>query len=77
MTDQPPNPPAFPRSDSGHAYAQDGMTTLDVFAAAALPATIKTAIEARLTGEEFLKSCAEPAYAIAEAMLEEKARREA
>jgi hypothetical protein len=76
MSDEPENPPAFPRPGFDQpAGLQDGMTLRDYFAAAALPAII-TAVAAKdhtpavnLEGATVEERIAYDAYKVADAML--------
>ena len=76
MSDQIPNPPAFPRPDmivEGHVGGgSDGMTLRDYFAAKAMAAALsEVGVDTALTSDEELAAAS---YQLADAMLKERAK---
>lgn len=81
MSDNPPNPPAFPvegnyTSDVGQIYPIDyGMSLRDYFAGRAIPSVIRMCVTDQLeNGETVEELFARKAYQVADAMLAERSK---
>jgi hypothetical protein len=75
MSEKPENPPAFP-ARGGVYIDQNGMTLRDYFAAAALQGLLaRGAKKVTMNGTEMVID--EASFAIADAMLEERAKQDA
>jgi hypothetical protein len=73
----PPNPQAFPSTGEGLRnphYSEPGMTLRDHFAGVALSVAANTPDDPMMTDDQTVRAIARLSYALADAMLRERAK---